>query len=341
MKTVRLTDIAFDAGTQIRAAINEDVVANYAERMTEGDQFPPVVLFHDGNHYYLGDGFHRCMAARRIDLQEIDAEVRAGTKSDALWFALGANRTNGQRLGDRDVRNAVQMAIRTWPDRSGKQIAEQLGCSQSRVSAIRDRMRLTASPTDTLPDRVIGKDGKSYPASLPKEKPPVDPRRKSVVDMVRDGKSSKDICAEIGVRSEMVADVRRELGVAKPDNSRDAIRERRERIPQMAAQGFSSRQIASAIGVSENRTRMLARKLGVEIIADKTTRGTHRHDSNRIVERIVLDAENLTEGINLIDFSDLDRDRIAEWLRSLSQSRDNLGGFIRRLMKEQKDGKAA
>ena len=36
---IAIASIVIDAGTQIRAAINEDVVTSYAEQMANGDEF--------------------------------------------------------------------------------------------------------------------------------------------------------------------------------------------------------------------------------------------------------------------------------------------------------------
>lgn len=338
MKTLLLADIRIDAGTQVRASIDQQVVADYAEAMTTGAVFPPIVVFHDGSDYHLADGFHRVMAATRLVFRDIAADVRPGTKQDALWFALGANRANGQRLTERDVRHAIEIALITWPDRSGKQLSEQIGCSQRYVATVRDQVRATAN----LPDRVTGKDGKTYPARRPKEVVAVDPKREAIAVLVREGKSSQDICSALQTRSETVANVRRELGVGKVDTSRDAVKRRRERMREMAAEGYTSRQIAAELELSDTGCRVIMRDEGIDVPADKATKGSHRHDSNRIVERMVMDAENLTEGANLIEFADLDRERLAEWLRSLAQSRDKLGAFIRRLTKEQqRNGEAA
>src|SRR3990167_4618675 len=104
---VLLAAIVFDAGTQIRESINEQVVTDYAERMVEGVEFPPVTLFHDGVRYYLADGFHRTLAAKRNLFRDIDAHVDTGTRADALWFALWANKVNGQRLTDGDKKHAI------------------------------------------------------------------------------------------------------------------------------------------------------------------------------------------------------------------------------------------
>ena len=64
------------------------------EQLAEGGlRFPPVILFTDGaDFYWLGDGFHRVFAARKAGLTEITAEVRPGTRRDALLFGIGANR---------------------------------------------------------------------------------------------------------------------------------------------------------------------------------------------------------------------------------------------------------
>jgi ParB-like chromosome segregation protein Spo0J len=121
------------------------------------------VLFHDGTVHYLADGFHRYLASRRLGLAEILADVRAGTKQDALWFALGANRENAHQMTPQDKRHAILLALREWPEMSNNRIAEQSGCSQSYVQRLKSET--TEVPTCGNVQRVTGKDGKSYPAS--------------------------------------------------------------------------------------------------------------------------------------------------------------------------------
>lgn len=322
--TVQMSEISFDAGTQVRAAINEHVVADYAERMSEGVTFPPIVLFHDGNTHYLADGFHRFMASQRVGVVEIDAEIRPGTKEDALWFALGANRENGQRLTEADKTHAIELARMVWPEKMQREIAEQVGCHPSLVSSV--YQKLNASETVST-GRVLKTQR----------------QREAIRELIGEGMRAAEIAQRVGVSRSRVSEISAELGMSqRPDLTRAAVRRRRDRMREMAAGGHTSRQIASAVGMSEESCRAALKQEGIEVPADKVTRGTHRHDSNRIVERIVMDAENLIEGINLIDFAALDRERLSEWLKSLSASRDNLGGFIRRLMKEQqKNGEAA
>lgn len=63
MSHIALTSIRTDGGTQPRARLNEDQVAEYVEAMESGATFPPLVVFHDGAAYWLADGFHRYHAA--------------------------------------------------------------------------------------------------------------------------------------------------------------------------------------------------------------------------------------------------------------------------------------
>ena len=325
MQRIALIDIAFDAGTQIREAISEQVVNEYAERMADGVTFPPVVLFHDGSRHYLADGFHRYMASQRNGFVDIDADVRAGTKGDALWFALGANKANGHRMTERDKQHAVALALAMWPEKMQRDIATQVGCSPSLVSKVAQDAAKNNGVEPSIRGRALVTQNK----------------RNAVKQAVLDGKQSVDIKRDLHVHSEMIADVRRELGKSGIDYTRTAVKERRDRMRAMAAEGYTSLQIAEAVGMSVDGCRTAMREAGIEVPADAVAGKTRRHDSTRIIEHIVMDAENLTADVNLIDFSALDRAQIATWLESLKASRDKLGAFIRRLMQEQQNGKAA
>lgn len=342
MTRIKLNDIVFDGGTQIRAAINEDVVSEYAEQMTEGAQFPAVVIFHDGSRYYMADGFHRGLASKRAGFVDIFADVKPGTKTDALWYALGANKANGQRLTAVDKKHAIELALRVWPDKSMKQIAEQSGCSYSYVQRLKDVHHTTSGNVQA---RVTGSDGKSYPANRHVRAE----RDAEVARLVSEGKSSEEIRASVGrVSGHVIAKARREAEAPVLPNrehkfkSRAAVQQRRQDVRDMAERGFSTRQIASAIGIGEGAVSDIAKKEGIVIHADRLVGKTKRLNANRIMDRIVADAENVTAGVDLITFADLDREQIAGWLKSLTASRDKLGAFIRRLMKEkQQHGEAA
>ena len=164
---VSLSSIRTDGDTQSRAAVSGETVAEYADAMRDGATFPPITLFHDGSNYWLADGFHRVVASRRFGASEIAADVQIGTREDALWFAIGANKANGIRPNKGDVKHAVELALRTWPEKTQQAIAEQVGCAQSFVAKTKSQF-ITGDKPEPMPATVTGRDGKTYPTTKTK-----------------------------------------------------------------------------------------------------------------------------------------------------------------------------
>lgn len=136
--TVHLPDIRINGGTQSRAAINPQVVSDYAEALATGAEFPPVVVFFDGSTYWLADGFHRYEAYARTNADTIPADVRQGTQRDAILYSVGANSLHGLRRTNDDKRRAVLTLLNDaewskWPQRK---IAEACGVTREFVSRV-------------------------------------------------------------------------------------------------------------------------------------------------------------------------------------------------------------
>jgi hypothetical protein len=156
---LKIAAIRYDCGTQSRAAINEEVVAEYAERMVNGDRFPALEVFHDGSAYYLADGFHRIMAAIRNGFLDFECRVRPGTKADALRFSLGANVKHGLKRTNADKRHSVELALHEWPQLSDRSIAEICAVGNALVGDVR-RQVFESNTCDSQPR--LGRDGKQY-----------------------------------------------------------------------------------------------------------------------------------------------------------------------------------
>jgi uncharacterized ParB-like nuclease family protein len=178
MKTLKLEEIRIDGGTQTRAEINNEAVAEYAEAVLEGAKFPPVDVFFDGVSIWLADGFHRYHAHRRAKVKDIQATFHTGSVQDALMFALSANTKNGLRRTNADKRKCVEIALDNFADWSDRRIAEVCGVSDKTVSKVRldtcgnsapePEMLPTGNTAETAPESTRkGKDGKSYPAPKP------------------------------------------------------------------------------------------------------------------------------------------------------------------------------
>lgn len=166
------TEIALDliniqGGTQARVRTSDEAIESYAEEMTQGAAFPPIVVYFDGATHWLADGFHRYLAAKRIGRPTIAAEVNAGGRTDALRHALGANSTNGVYRTNDDKRNAVEIALEEWPELANPVLAEI--CRVSVELVRRRRGELTQAGKLQRPERVTGRDGKEYPAAIERQ----------------------------------------------------------------------------------------------------------------------------------------------------------------------------
>jgi ParB-like nuclease domain len=128
-----------DGGAQMRVDMHPETIADYAADMLDGAVFPPVVVYHDGEVYWLGDGFHRVEAARKIDRQEIEAEIRGGTARDAILHGIGANATHGLRRTQADKRRAVEKLLidPEWAAWSDRKIAHLAKVDHKTVGKIR------------------------------------------------------------------------------------------------------------------------------------------------------------------------------------------------------------
>jgi len=142
MKAINLSAIVIDKGTQAREEISEEAVADYAEAMSAGDQFPPVTVFHDGVDYYLADGFHRLHAAKRLGRASIQANVEQGTLRDAILFSLGANNNHGLRRSNADKRKCVRTLLEDfeWGEMSVAEMAHLCAVSPQLVLAVKQEV---------------------------------------------------------------------------------------------------------------------------------------------------------------------------------------------------------
>lgn len=154
-KTIKISEIVIDAGTQQRERINDEIVAEYSEAMKCGAQFPPVTVFFNSVEYYLADGFHRFFACKAVEIDSITADIHEGTKRDAILHSFSVNSTHGLRRSNSDKRKSVigMLADDIWMEWTNRDIAKHVGVSHSYVNKLRDQMEdeksgnVSTSPT--------------------------------------------------------------------------------------------------------------------------------------------------------------------------------------------------
>jgi len=161
VRSLKLDEIRTDGDTQPRVTLDDQLVREYAELYEAETALPPIVVFHDGSHYWLADGFHRYHAARQANLARLECEVHKGTVDEARWYACAANQTHGQRRTNEDKRRAVLLALK-HPKGAGlsdRQIAEHVGVTHPFVGKIRSEASNTGNDYQS-PTR-IGRDGRT------------------------------------------------------------------------------------------------------------------------------------------------------------------------------------
>ena len=162
IEQLALSKLRIDGGTQQRAKIDLEVVADYAERF---DSLPAVTVFFDGTDYWLGGGFHRYHAAAKLERKKFGCEVRKGTLREAILFSVGDNASHGLRRTIKDKRKAVWtlLADPEWGQKSDRWIAEVCVVSHTFVSELRAEYefekRNSTGNVASSPGK-LGKDGK-------------------------------------------------------------------------------------------------------------------------------------------------------------------------------------
>lgn len=169
----------------------------------EGISFPPVTVYYDGEFYWLADGFHRVQAAAVAGIESIAADIRRGTRRDAVIHSVGANACHGLRRTNAGKQRAVETLLQDeeWGQWSDNAIAKACGVIQPFVGKIRSKLSLSYNRYKI--DRTVQRQGTIYNQNTTKigkgsvtaadlqtqEAPPLPSEPLEPQDLVREPKS--------------------------------------------------------------------------------------------------------------------------------------------------------
>ena len=138
--SVPLEEIARHAETQARLRIaGTSTINTYAEKMRQGELFPPVILWEDGRDgYTLLDGNTRVAALHKLGRSHTDAYIVSGLEGDneAIYVSSLFNTINGVSLSKEEILRAVQAGKALSNPYSDARLAKDLGIPASRISRI-------------------------------------------------------------------------------------------------------------------------------------------------------------------------------------------------------------
>lgn len=164
---LKIADIKRDPRAQSRVRLDLATVEEYAQDMKKGDQFPPGVVFFDGQDDWLAAGWTRTAAAESIGRPEYEYIRRSGTLRDAVLFSLAENAAHGLRRTNEDKRKAVMTMLEDdeWQTKSSEFIADVCKVSHTFVNNIRRSLATVASQGEQggkIAQTRIGADGREY-----------------------------------------------------------------------------------------------------------------------------------------------------------------------------------
>lgn len=167
---IDIAKVQTDRATQSRAAMDNDTIAEYTEAWKNGEKFPPISVYWDGEFFWCDDGHHRTISAKLAGKTTINADVKDGTRRDAILASAGANARHGLKRSNADKRRAALILLNDedWSKWSDRAIAEMVGVSNRFVSNIRNELSVQRSQME-LPDqtRTVTRNGKTYEMKVP------------------------------------------------------------------------------------------------------------------------------------------------------------------------------
>jgi hypothetical protein len=158
---IKISDLILSEEVQSRVSLDESVINEYAEAMKNGDEFPPIDIYRDGDDNYVADGFHRIKGAIKAGLTEFKAKIKEGTIRDAILHSVSANSTHGLRRTNLDKRNAVEKLLvdPEWQLWSDRKIADKCAVSPSTVAKVRNDLSVQVGQ---IQERNFERNGKTH-----------------------------------------------------------------------------------------------------------------------------------------------------------------------------------
>ena len=174
IKVLNLGALVLDPKLQSRVETNEQTIEEYAEAIKLGDEFPALLSYFDGTHYWLVDGYHRYHAHKKAGKAGVSCEIVNGTFTDAVLRATSVNSKHGMRRTYADKRKAVMTLLDDfeWSQWSNAEIARHCGVSPTFVANLRESGGPAEVKYKTATGKVMTKAKANSKAKEPELKEP-------------------------------------------------------------------------------------------------------------------------------------------------------------------------
>lgn len=172
-----LESIRTDGNTQPREALDPQLIEEYSQRMIdgsagvvdpEGKPWEALTVHHDGQDYWLSDGFHRYHAAKAAGRVTFQVNVLRGSLRDAVLYTFGVNANHGKRRTRADKRRIVSRALEDseWRAYTDARLAKLCKVSQAFVNQLRKELELAR--TIVFEQVLEAEDGREFEREPPR-----------------------------------------------------------------------------------------------------------------------------------------------------------------------------
>jgi transposase-like protein len=152
-----------DGGTQPREKLDPEHIEDLVRDWKKGARFEPALVYHDGESYWLTDGYHRDAALLELGESKILVEICSGTLEDAKWHSYSVNQHKALKRSNADKQRAIIGALKHpyAASRSNVQIAEHCGVDEGTIRAWRKKLEDNGE-IERSHARTVTRNGKTY-----------------------------------------------------------------------------------------------------------------------------------------------------------------------------------
>jgi hypothetical protein len=140
---ILLSDLVMSPGMQLRAAIEQQTVDDYATALEAGDEFPPIEAIRMCGRLIVVDGWHRYFAHLSCKLATIRVHILEGLgEAEAFYLAIVANRSHGHPRSAKDKRNVARSMLNNpaYACLSTRELQKLTGISHNLFATVRREM---------------------------------------------------------------------------------------------------------------------------------------------------------------------------------------------------------
>jgi hypothetical protein len=159
---VLLKHIIVDQNVQAREKRDEERVALFAALYADKSELSlaPVILIKTEEGLVLADGFTRVEGARQAGVEAVEADIRPGTKRDAILTNIEVNAKHGAPLTLKERRRALQRLLMDSErsQESDRLLGQRCGLDHKTVG----KLRAELAPATVHESRTARRKGKAY-----------------------------------------------------------------------------------------------------------------------------------------------------------------------------------